>query len=284
VKAPVAVAQIPVTWDTEQNLSAIAGVLADAQPGEIVVLPEGALSGYGPDLSILGRLDPTALAHATGRLAELVRKQAVHLFCGSLLYEHGTWSNAALYISPHGTQWTYRKINLAMNERGRLEAGSELPTLRLHLDGGSLTVGVQICREIRFPEQWQHLAAAGAQAFIYLTHAANPAEPPGVWRSHLISRAAENQRFVLAANVADPHQHCPTVIISPRGEALAELNPADTAVLRTTIDLAETADWYLSQRRPDIVKLTCRAAASFPRTSPDRYCLAATGAPSAGSS
>jgi hypothetical protein len=23
--------------------------------------------------------------------------------------------------------------------------------------------------------------------FVYLTHAANPEEPPGVWRSHLIS-------------------------------------------------------------------------------------------------
>lgn len=256
MKAPVAVAQIPITWNIEQNLSAIAGVLAGAQPGEIVVLPEGALSGYGPDLSVLGSLDPAALTHATGRLTELVRKQAIHLFCGSLLREHGAWSNAALYISPRGTRWVYRKINLAMNERGRLDAGSELPTLQLHLDGGPLTVGVQICREIRFPEQWQHLAGAGARAFIYLTHAASPAEPPGVWRSHLISRAAENQRFVLAANVADPHQHCPTMIISPRGEALAELNPGDTAVLRTTIDMDDAADWYLGQRRQDIVKLS----------------------------
>jgi predicted amidohydrolase len=256
MRASIAVAQIPISWDIEQNLSTIAAVLADAQPGEIVVLPEGALSGYGSDLSVLDRLDPTALVHATGRLAGLARKQDVHLFCGSLLFEHGAWSNAALYISPHGTRWTYRKINLAMNERGRLDAGSELPTLQLHLDGGSLTVGVQICREIRFPEQWQHLAGTGARAFIYLTHAANPAELPGVWRSHLISRAAENQRFVVAANVANPHQHCPTMIISPRGEALAELNPGDTAVLRTTIDTDEAADWYLGQRRQDIVKLS----------------------------
>ena len=256
MKAPAAVAQIPITWDTEQNLPVIAGVLADAQPGEIVVLPEGALSGYGPDLPALGCLDPAALEQAASRLAGLVREHGVHLFCGSLLCELGAWSNAALYISPRGTRWAYRKINLATNERGRLDAGSELPTLQLHLHGGPLTVGVQICREIRFPEQWQHLAGAGARAFICLTHAANPAEPLGVWRSHLISRAAENQRFVLAANVADPHQHCPTMIISPRGEALAELNPGDTAVLRTTIDLDEAADWYLGQRRQDIVKLS----------------------------
>lgn len=255
MKAPVVVAQIPATWDTEQNLSAIATVLAAAQAGEVVVLPEGALSGYGSDLSVLRRLNPTALAHAADRLTALACKQAVHLFCGSLLFEHGAWCNAALYFSPHGTRWTYRKINLAMNERDHLEAGSELPTLRLHLDGGSVTVGVQLCREIRFPEQWQHLADAGAQAFIYLTHAANPTEPPAVWRSHLISRAAENQRFVLAANIAHPHQHCPSAIISPQGEILAELTTGHTAALRRTLDFDQTGTWYLSQRRRDVIHL-----------------------------
>ncbi|MER5618538.1 nitrilase-related carbon-nitrogen hydrolase [Streptomyces sp. NPDC002215] len=141
-----------------------------------------------------------------------------------------------------------------MNERGQLDAGSELSTLPIHLASGPITLGVQIRREIRFPEQWQHLAGRGAQAFIYLTHAANPSEPAGVWRSHLISRAAENQRFVLAANVADPHQHCPSMVISPRGEVLAEANSAETTVIRTTIDLDESANWYLGQRRQDLLK------------------------------
>ena len=120
-------------------------------------------------------------------------------------------------------------------------------------------------------EQWQHLAAAGAKAFIYLTHAANPNEPSGVWRSHLISRAAENQRFVLAANVADPRQHCPTMIVSPRGQVLAELPPAKPAVLRATIDLDQAADWYLSQRRNDIIQVRYRTGPSSrnsPRTAP----------------
>jgi predicted amidohydrolase len=249
------VAQLPITWDVEQNLAAITRVVDNARSDEIVVLPEGALSGYGSDLSPLDALDPGALARAIDALADLARQKAIHLFCGSLLFEQGAWWNSALYFSPQGTRWTYRKVNLAMNERGRLEAGSDLPTLRLHLAEGGLTVGVQICREIRFPDQWQHLADAGAQAFIYLTHAANPTEPTGVWRSHLISRAAENQRFVLAANVADPDQHCPSVIISPRGEVLTEASTGQAAALRTTIELDEAADWYLGQRRRDIVHL-----------------------------
>lgn len=256
MEVPVVVAQTPVTWDIGQNLAAITAGLADARPGEIVVLPEGCLSGYDDRLSGLDHLDPDALASGIGSLAELAQGKGIHLFCGSLLFEQGAWWNAAVYLSPDGTRWAYRKINLATHERGRLASGAELPTLQLHLmNGGSLTVGVQLCREVLFPEQWQHLAGAGAQVFIYLTYAANPAVPAGVWRSHVISHAATNQRFVLAANVADPRQHCPSAIISPRGEVLGELPAGQAAALRTVIDTGEVTDWYLGQRRTDVLHL-----------------------------
>ncbi|MFE2376211.1 carbon-nitrogen hydrolase family protein [Streptomyces sp. NPDC059398] len=256
MKLSLTVAQFPITWDVERNLELISEVLAETRPDDIVVLPEGALSGYGSDLSALANLDTPALAHATDRVADLAQQNAIHLFCGTLLFDRGVWSNAAVYFSPNGARWIYRKINLAMHERGRLEAGTDLSTLSIPMAGGPVRLGVQICREIRFPEQWQHLADSGAQAFIYLTHAVNTAEPAGVWRSHLISRAAENQRFVLAANVADPHQHCPSMIISPRGEVLAEVTSGSTAVIRTTIDLDQSASWYLGQRRQDLLRLS----------------------------
>ncbi|MEU7642438.1 carbon-nitrogen hydrolase family protein [Streptomyces sp. NPDC039016] len=256
MRVSLTVAQFPITWDIKRNLELISEVLAEARPDDIVVLPEGALSGYGADLSALGNLDTLALAHATDRVADLAQQKAVHLFCGTLHFDQGVWSNAAVYFSPNGTRWIYRKVNLAMNERGRLEAGTDLSTLSVPMADGPLSLGVQICREIRFPEQWQYLASSGAQAFIYLTHAANTAEPAGVWRSHLISRAAENQRFVLAANVADPHQHCPSMIISPRGEVIAEVTSGNTAVIRTTVDLDQSANWYLDQRRQNLLRLS----------------------------
>ena len=103
-------------------------------------------------------------------------------------------------------------------------------------------------------EQWQYLATAGAQASVYLTYAVNPVQLAGVWRSHLISRAAANQRFVISANVADPRQHCASIMISPSGRALAEL-PAGGAVLRATIDTNDISNWYLGQRRTDVLDL-----------------------------
>jgi predicted amidohydrolase len=123
MEAPVAVAQIPVTWNIERNLAAIAAVLAGVRPGEIVVLPEATVSGYDDDLSGLHRLDPAALAEALDRMAELA--------------------------------------------------------------------------------QWQHLADAGAQVFIYLTHAVNPGIPAGVWRSHLISEAEDVSNWYLGQRRRD---------------------------------------------------------------------------------
>ena len=159
-------------------------------------------------------------------------------------------------LSPDGTRRTYRKVNLATHERRwPRRTGTELPVLPLRLDGGSLGVGLQLCHEIIFPEQWQYLAEAGAQVFVYLTNAVNPAVPLGVWASHLISHAAANQRFVIAGNIASPQQHCPSMIISPRGEILGDLPASQPAILRTVIDTEATSDWYLSQRRTDLLGL-----------------------------
>jgi predicted amidohydrolase len=236
-------------------LTTVREVVGETRPGDVVVLPEGALSGYGDDLSPLDGIDREELTDAVRRVARLAWRRRVHVFCGSLLPADDGWYNAGLFFPAEGPHQVYRKINLAVHERGRLRPGDHLPTVDIPYPDGHVTAGVQLCREIRFPEQWQYLAAAGARLFVYLTHAANPAEPGGVWRSHLISRAAENQRFLVSANVAHADQHCPSMVVSPRGEVLGELPAGRPGLLRHTLDPGETGDWYLGQRRQDVLSL-----------------------------
>lgn len=200
------------------------------------------------------------MAAAIDSVAEQAREREIHLICGSLLHEQGSRYNAAFYLGSDGSRQVYRKVNLATGERGKLAAGSRLPVFRLVLPEGPLDVGVQLCREISFPEQWRHLASEGAQLFVYLTHALNPAWLPGVWRSHLVSHAAASQRFVVAANFAGAYQHCPRSVISPRGEVLGELPPTQPGLLRVLLDLDECSDRYLGQRREDVLALHYHAA------------------------
>jgi predicted amidohydrolase len=251
----VAAAQIPVGWDIDQNLAWIANAVRDSGDADVLVLPEGSVSGYDPDLTGINELAPETVERAIEDVAAIVARHRVHLFCGSLLWVAGAWCNAALHISPRGVGEIHRKVNLATRERDRLTAGDQLTVFPLDLDGQGIVVGCQICRELRFPEQWHALARHGAQLFAYLTYAADLDGPEGVWRSHLISRAAETQRFVVAANIADVHQHCPTMIVSPNGEVLAEAQRGAIEQIRATIDLGAVADSYLDQQRDDVVRI-----------------------------
>ena len=270
------IGQLEVGWDPIANSAHITSFLrAEANPGCLVVLPEGALSGYDDELSGLDSLDPGAVESAAAAVASAARQLGLHVLCGSLLRAGDEWLNAALYFGPDGERWIYRKVNLATHERGRLAAGAALSLLSLPApaplatgraplaaanQSGPVRVGVQLCRELKYPEQWHVLARHGAEVLAYLTYAANPQIPQGVWRSHLISRAAETQRFVLAANVAHADQHCPSLVVSPRGEVIAEAGSTAPQALHAELDLGEVSDWVISQQRVDVVAVSYRTS------------------------
>lgn len=258
MQVSVVVAQLPVCWSVKRNTETVVEAVGRVEAGSVLVLPECVLSGYDDQLSGLDDLDPDALAQACDVVADAASRANVHVLCGTLLFDGGRWWNAAIHFPPAGQAQTYRKVNLATHERGRAVAGSELPVMRMMLPGGSMRAGIQLCREIRFPEQWSCLARQGAEVLIYMTYAVNPLVVPGVWRAHLVSRAAETGRFVLAANVAGEDQHCPSMIVSPRGEVLDEAPPGVAAMLRRRIDLAGISDSYLRQQRSDVVQMTYR--------------------------
>ena len=249
-------AQFPVSLSIADNVRQTRALLEQAQPDELLILPEGAISGYADDMRFLQAVDTVELECALHDVQQAAQQSGAHLVVGSCLCEGDSWRNAAVYFAPDGSKSTYYKVNLATHERGILRAGDTLPVFPMRFSEGVVLVGVQLCREIRFPEQWRALARHGAQVFVYLTYAANSHAPPGVWRSHLISRAAENQRFIVGANTAHVDQHCPTMIISPRGGVLCETKTRkNTETIHSILDLTEVADWYLDQCRADVVSL-----------------------------
>jgi predicted amidohydrolase len=247
------VAQFPVTLDIQHNLDVILSILAQAEPDTLVILPEGALSGYAEDTGFLGEINQQLLAIALRKLQEVALQSHIHLIFGSCLLEHGKWYNAGIYYGPRQEQFVYRKVNLATSERAVFTAGSQLSPLKLDINGRSLKLGIQLCREIRFPEQWQYLARQGAEMFVYLTNAVGDATQAPVWRSHLISHAAANQRFILCANNAHVAQKCPSMIVTPTGLVAWEVYSSKCEIQRYTVDVSAISDWYLNQSRIDLL-------------------------------
>lgn len=254
MKVSVVIGQFPISFNIEENLSNIIRILEKAKEEDLVILPEGSLSGYSDDISFLKDVDLEKLNMSMRLLKKEVVKRKIHLIFGSCIYANSNWLNTAIGYSYCNDDFIYNKVNLATHERDVFKAGDELPIYELKIKGQILKLGIQLCREARYPEQWRILAMNGAEMYVYITNAVSGIGLL-VWRSHLISRAAENQRFLISSNNADEKQHCPTMLISPKGEVISEIVSSDLDVIKATVDTAEISNWYLSQARQDVVKV-----------------------------
>lgn len=252
MRASVVCAPFPMTFDVAENLRRMVKILEQCDTHDIVVFPEGSLSGYSDDITFLASMDQEWVAEGLDILHAVAREKTLHVFAGACRLDEQGWRNQAYYLAPHGERTVYNKANLATHERGHFVPGDSLPLFHLSLPEGILRVGVQLCREVRFPGQWRVLSESGAELFVYMTHAVNDALHRSVWRSHLISRAAENQRWVAAVNVAHEAQLCPSMLIDPAGLVISELVSPEAGLLRTAIDTDAVSNWYLSQRRTDL--------------------------------
>jgi predicted amidohydrolase len=260
VKLFALVAQFPVSLSIQQNLESILAILEQAHTGDLMLFPEGSLSGYSHDLTFLDQIDLQELESARQQLRLAAQQRELHLWVGAVIPEGESWFNLAYGFTPQGGMHIYRKINLAHHERDILTPGDDLPVFTLTTPQGSFKVGVQICREIRYPEQWGLLARQGAQVILHLNNAIDNAPQLPVWHSHLVSRAAETQRFVLSANNAAPTQLCPTMAVAPNGEILGEIVSLEQSILRMELDLSQVSDWYLNQCRNDIVEIASKVS------------------------
>ena len=251
--------QFHISMDMSRNLETLERLLDPLPPHALAVAPEGALSGYLPEPGFVERIDVERSARAIAAVEARCRRKKIHVIAGACIKDDdGAWRNSSLYFGPNGERARYDKINLAQSERGTFVAGSALPVFDVTVAGLPLRLGIQMCREIRYPEQWRALAVQGAQVFAYVNNAVGSKNGDALWRAHLVSRAAETQRFIVGANNAAPDQTCPTAIIAPTGETLSTLPLGTEAAATASLDLGLVTDWVLSQARDDVVGVTLR--------------------------
>lgn len=260
-------AQVPVSRDLEANVQVALDVVRESPSADLIVFPEGLICGYSEDLSWLGEADAGAIELGLSELAAAVAETSTSVWVGSLLLSEDSWRNAAVGLTPSGPRHRYDKVNLAFGERGRITPGNALPVFEFPVGDQVVSLAVQICRELRHPEQWRALAASGAKVFVHLNNAFANESPSGdVWRSPLVSRAVENQRFVLSANAAGHRQRVPTIALAPDGEVLAACAPDEVALLDVVVELAAVSNTYLQQVRRDLVSIDRREPSAARRT------------------
>ena len=244
--------------DTMENLShVISGMdTAVAQGAELVVFPEATMRSFGG-----GRLD-TIAEPLDGPFATLIRDHATELgviavvgmfSLADTVDKDGTTrnrvANMALVTGPDVHE-SYQKIH-TYDAFGYRESDTVAPGIDLMLfDAPSARVGVAICYDIRFPEQFINLAKLGAEVIVV---PASWQDGPGKldqWRTLVTARSLDSTSFIIAADQARPggetaagHDDGPTgighsAVVSPFGRRIIEAG-YDEQVLVCDIDLAE---------------------------------------------
>jgi len=237
------------TDDVAANLATAAALVrrAAAQGAEIVGLPENfAFLGSDGDhrLAIAEPLDPAAPGDpgsSSGAgpiltaMQQLAREVGRHLLLGGFperSARKGLIHNTAVLLAPDGAVAAlYRKVHLfdvdlpggaRFRESDSVDPGGEPVVAQLPWGG----LGLSICYDLRFPELYRRLAAAGARV-LAVPSAFTAETGKDHWHLLLRARAVENQAFVLAPAQFGHHggkrwSYGHALIVDPWGAVIAE--------------------------------------------------------------
>jgi predicted amidohydrolase len=231
----VRLSQFVVQRELAANLARILDVLDESRPGEIVVAPEGALSGYEPkDSEYLNRMDGEASNEAILRVRDRVDSVGCRGLVGSATYAQGRWWNSVLWFDGSGHVQRYDKSELSGLDRRHFEPGPMAGDVFL-ADG--VPIGVLACRELLFPGAWMRLKDRGVRVVFHVNNAVQPQD--ALWTHILIARAIELGVFVCSVNNASAPQQLPSMLVAPSGRILLQSDVQSEQVLACRMDLAE---------------------------------------------
>lgn len=233
----VAVAQFAPGPDAVENLDRIRGLatVAAERGANIVVFPE--YSSYFSDP--MGEEFARNSQRLDGRFAEGITELAsrldVHLVAGMIekVDESSRFSNTLVAVNGSGVVAAYRKMHL-YDAFGQKESDWVVPgeiqapeTFAV----GEMTVGLQTCYDLRFPEVTRRLVDAGADLVVVPAEWVRGPLKEEHWRTLVTARALENTIYVAAADHAPPIGVGNSMVVGPMGVHMVTIGEAtDVAV------------------------------------------------------
>ncbi|HMI85812.1 MAG TPA: carbon-nitrogen hydrolase family protein [Polyangiaceae bacterium] len=234
----VAAVQMSSQDDVGANLARITVLVAQAADAgaEIVVLPEN-FAYFGSEEG--KRAAAEAVGSAPGPIltavAEAARRARVHVIAGGMperAADPARPYNACVVVSPDGnTIAKYRKVHLFDVDVGDgqryCESASTTPgDASVTVTIGSFVVGLSVCYDLRFPELYRQLVAAGADVLV-IPAAFTMVTGKDHWHVLLRARAIESQAYVVAAAQWGTHPrgrrtYGKSLVADPWGDVVAQ--------------------------------------------------------------
>lgn len=241
-KVVAAVIQMDSQNQVEENLRKAADLIGEAakKGAKLVALPE-TVNYIGDDPEDAAEGIPGGPSYCL--FSELARTYGIWLHAGSITEKRreGLPCNTTMVFQPQGELVaTYRKLHPfdveiengpSVRESDRIFPGNQIVTVKTDVAG---VLGLGICYDLRFCEQFRLMALEGAQVFIlpadFTTHTGKDH-----WEVLLRARAIENGCFVLApGQIGRKPQYASygrSMIVDPWGNVLAKAGDAQEVIM-----------------------------------------------------
>lgn len=226
--------------DKEENLQKISTFSKEmASKGvDLILFPEMSITGY--NMETIKEMASSKGDDTYNTISQIAADNKINLAIGiEDKRENQLFNTLTIFNKKGNISVQYDKIHLftgePVREQDHLSFGNHLSLLKIN----EFSAGLQICYDIRFPELSRSLVLKGAN--LLLISAAWPEVRKEHWISLLKARAIENQCFVAAANRAGTDKDLTfagtSMIISPTGEILKELNTIDEKIIYDDLDI-----------------------------------------------
>ena len=237
-----AIAQLDTAPGWERNMSRIEAFTdqAAAAGARLIAFPESFSQYLGARTPAEALEDSPTL----GRMGAKARAHGIWILCGSLFTPAGERKrNTCVLLDPMGQiAGRYDKMHLfdvtLPTGEQRLESRSFSPgSTPVTVDTPLGRLGMSVCYDVRFPEQYRAMAAEGAEVFLIPSMFTKPTGALH-WELLLRARAAENGCYVIAPNQIDGRfgSYGHSMIVDPQGRVLCEI-PAGEGIAFAEIDL-----------------------------------------------
>lgn len=246
----VCLAQINSTLaEKSTNLAKIVDKAKKAKEknADIIVFPELSLTGYDKSLSSLKDLAEPVPGPSTRKLQKLAREKTFAIVIGLVESDGERFFNTAVYIDKIRIK-KYRKTHVHWTEP--FSPGNLFPIIETSVG----KVGILICYDLSFPESARVLALRGAQ--ILICPSSVPADFSKYAEKRAITRALDNQLYLLYCNTCGNDFSGNSLIINPKGEIIAR-GGKEEALIFASIDRQIIKRWRVeekifSRRRPEL--------------------------------
>jgi len=270
-----ALIQMASTDDVAENLKEASRRVSEAagQGAQIVCLPEMFVCLYTNESFV--RHQEKAGGRIYQALKGMAEENRVWLIGGSMPEsDGGRLYNTCFVFDPDGREaGRHRKVHLFdiavrggqhFKESDTFTPGNDIITIETPFG----RIGIEICFDIRFPEQTSLMAADGAQ-MVFVPASFNMTTGPAHWELLFRARAVDNQLYLFGcAPARDPGgpyvSYGNSIAVSPWGDVIARAGE-DEEILFADVDLSLVNDIrsqlpVMSARRTDLyeVKKTSR--------------------------